>query len=125
MCVFPCPCSVKSLKILYSDTASPDDPTELSFAKGEILDVLDKQGKWWQAKNSDGTPGSKFLLGYGRRHSHHADFSRPIKLSPDHLKIAEAAYVSVTVQYIIYADHAHCTYCCHQTLIPLIFSHLD
>lgn len=49
--------------MLYSDTASPDDPTELSFAKGEVLDVLDKQGKWWQAKNSDGVSGSKFLLG--------------------------------------------------------------
>lgn len=41
------------------DTASPDDPNEISFTKGEILDIVDKQGKWWQAKKADGTVGSK------------------------------------------------------------------
>ncbi|KAG8219609.1 hypothetical protein J3R82DRAFT_563 [Butyriboletus roseoflavus] len=44
-------------KALYAYTASPDDPNEISFIKGEILDILDKQGKWWQAKKSDGTVG--------------------------------------------------------------------
>jgi SHO1 osmosensor len=44
------------------DTASPDDPNEISFVKGEILDIVDKQGKWWQAKKGDGTIGSKFSL---------------------------------------------------------------
>lgn len=44
--------------IFYLDTANPDDPNEISFAKGEILDIVDKQGKWWQAKKSDGTSGS-------------------------------------------------------------------
>ncbi|KIY52640.1 hypothetical protein FISHEDRAFT_34889 [Fistulina hepatica ATCC 64428] len=44
-------------KALYAYTASPDDPNELSFAKGEILDILDKQGKWWQARRADGTVG--------------------------------------------------------------------
>jgi hypothetical protein len=43
---------------LLIDTASPDDPNELSFSKGEMLDILDKTGKWWQAKKSDGTVGS-------------------------------------------------------------------
>lgn len=41
------------------DSASPDDPNEISFQKGEILDIVDKQGKWWQAKKSDGTIGSE------------------------------------------------------------------
>jgi SHO1 osmosensor len=45
-----------------TDTASPDDPNEISFTKGEILDIVDKQGKWWQAKNADGTVGSASLL---------------------------------------------------------------
>ncbi|PFH52335.1 hypothetical protein AMATHDRAFT_74381 [Amanita thiersii Skay4041] len=44
-------------KALYAYTASPDDPSEISFAKGEILDILDKQGKWWQARKSDGKAG--------------------------------------------------------------------
>ncbi|KAF7324768.1 Osmosensor protein [Mycena kentingensis (nom. inval.)] len=44
-------------KALYSYTASADDPNEISFLKGDILDVLDKQGKWWQAKKADGSVG--------------------------------------------------------------------
>jgi hypothetical protein len=40
------------------DSASADDPNEISFTKGEVLDIVDKQGKWWQAKKSDGTIGS-------------------------------------------------------------------
>ena len=44
------------------DTANPDDPNEISFAKGEILDIVDKQGKWWQAKKADGTSGSMWLF---------------------------------------------------------------
>ncbi|KAF7307456.1 Osmosensor protein [Mycena indigotica] len=39
------------------DTAAADDPNEVSFTKGEILDILDKQGKWWQAKKADGSVG--------------------------------------------------------------------
>jgi len=44
-------------KALYAYTASPDDPNEISFTKGELLDIVDKQGKWWQAKKLDGTIG--------------------------------------------------------------------
>jgi len=44
-------------KALYAYTASPDDPNEISFAKGEILDIVDKQGKWWQARKVDGMIG--------------------------------------------------------------------
>ncbi|THH32021.1 hypothetical protein EUX98_g2142 [Antrodiella citrinella] len=52
------------VKALYTYNASSDDPNEVSFAKDEILDVLDKEGKWWQVQKSDGTIGiapSKFL----------------------------------------------------------------
>jgi len=44
-------------KALYAYTASSEDPTEISFAKGEILDVVDKQGKWWHSRRADGATG--------------------------------------------------------------------
>lgn len=47
------------VKTAFSDTQSPDDPNEISFTKGEILDIVDKQGKWWQARKTDGTVGSE------------------------------------------------------------------
>jgi SHO1 osmosensor len=51
--------SYSALMVFFAiDTASPDDPNEISFTKGEVLDIVDKQGKWWQAKKADGTIGS-------------------------------------------------------------------
>ncbi|KAH7338938.1 hypothetical protein B0J17DRAFT_659205 [Rhizoctonia solani] len=44
-------------RALYAYTASPDDPAEISFAKGETLDIMDNNGKWWQARKEDGTTG--------------------------------------------------------------------
>ncbi|TFK81655.1 hypothetical protein K466DRAFT_557664 [Polyporus arcularius HHB13444] len=44
-------------KALYNYTASPDDPNEITFSKNEILEILDKNGKWWQARKQDGTVG--------------------------------------------------------------------
>ncbi|CAG8523513.1 14870_t:CDS:2 [Cetraspora pellucida] len=44
-------------KALYDYQASLEDQTELSFTKGEILDIVDNKGKWWQAKKADGTVG--------------------------------------------------------------------
>ena len=40
------------------DTASPDDSTEISFSKGEILDIMNNDEEWWQARKGDGTLGS-------------------------------------------------------------------
>jgi hypothetical protein len=44
------------------DNAQPDDPNELSFKKGEMLEILDKSGKWWEARRGDGTEGSESCL---------------------------------------------------------------
>ncbi|KAF8257069.1 hypothetical protein EI94DRAFT_82043 [Lactarius quietus] len=44
--------------ITVTDTASTDDPNEISFSKGEILVILEKSGSWWLAKKVDGTEGS-------------------------------------------------------------------
>lgn len=44
-------------KALYSYDANPDDINEISFVKDEILEVDDIDGKWWQAKRSNGQVG--------------------------------------------------------------------
>jgi hypothetical protein len=58
MDVSPTPCACRTPAQCLLDTASADDPNEISFSKGETLDIVDKQGKWWQARKSDGTVGS-------------------------------------------------------------------
>ena len=52
-------CSSGMHRALYAYTASPDDPNEISFNKGDILDVIDGTGKWWQCQTPDGRTGSK------------------------------------------------------------------
>nr|ODN87357.1 high osmolarity signaling protein SHO1 [Cryptococcus depauperatus CBS 7841] len=44
-------------KALYAYSASPDDPNEVSFMKGEVLEVLDGSGKWYQVRTSSGATG--------------------------------------------------------------------
>lgn len=42
---------------LFDYTASASDAYELTFTKGEVLEVIDNSGKWWEAIKSDGTKG--------------------------------------------------------------------
>ncbi|KAF8137864.1 hypothetical protein K438DRAFT_1881276 [Mycena galopus ATCC 62051] len=44
-------------RALHAYKGSPDDPNELSFEKGEVLEIEDQEGKWWQAKKLDGKFG--------------------------------------------------------------------
>ncbi|KAG1053659.1 hypothetical protein G6F46_006958 [Rhizopus delemar] len=42
---------------LHPYQANPEDPNEISFNKGESLEILNRSGNWWQAKKNDGTIG--------------------------------------------------------------------
>ncbi|TYJ52388.1 hypothetical protein B9479_007006 [Cryptococcus floricola] len=44
-------------KALYAYSASADDPNEVSFMKGDILDVVDASGKWFQVRTPSGATG--------------------------------------------------------------------
>ncbi|KAI9208900.1 uncharacterized protein BJ171DRAFT_595344 [Polychytrium aggregatum] len=38
---------------MYPYTANASDPTELSFEKNEILEIINTNGKWWRARRVD------------------------------------------------------------------------
>jgi SH3 domain len=72
---------------LATDTASPDDPNEISFSKGEVMDIIDKTGKWWQARKDDGSVGStcSLLAPSHFTEPYLSDPSRAFELSSNHL----------------------------------------
>ncbi|KAH9172529.1 hypothetical protein EDB89DRAFT_1851080, partial [Lactarius sanguifluus] len=61
---------------LYAYTASPDSPSDISFSKDEILDIIEMDGDWWQVRKEDGTLGiapSNHLQLIRRRQPHALD----------------------------------------------------
>jgi hypothetical protein len=57
---------IPNTDIVILDTADTEDSRELSFRQGEILDIGDKQGDWWQARNANGSIGSMFFASPSR-----------------------------------------------------------
>ena len=51
------PPQVQRAEALYTYNASEDDPTEISFSKGDVLEIVDSSGKWWQARRANGELG--------------------------------------------------------------------
>ncbi|KAJ7239975.1 hypothetical protein B0H12DRAFT_73240 [Mycena haematopus] len=51
------PSSQIHVKALKDFIADPDDPDEISFSVGDILEILDEQGKWWMVQSADGSVG--------------------------------------------------------------------
>ena len=52
-------------RALYDYVANPADSSELSFKKGDIFDIIDDSGKWWEAEAADGSTGivpSSYLI---------------------------------------------------------------
>lgn len=45
------------VEALHEYRANPEDPTELSFDRGDILEIVDRRGNWWQARKADGSTG--------------------------------------------------------------------
>ncbi|GAA5805975.1 hypothetical protein HPULCUR_011502 [Helicostylum pulchrum] len=45
------------VQALHSYNASAQDPNELSFEKGEVLEIVDRKGNWWQARKHNGATG--------------------------------------------------------------------
>ncbi|KAJ3093427.1 Transmembrane osmosensor [Physocladia obscura] len=44
---------VGQARALYAYAANAADPNEISFSKGQILEILDNKGKWWHARYQD------------------------------------------------------------------------
>ncbi|KIJ93182.1 hypothetical protein K443DRAFT_684745 [Laccaria amethystina LaAM-08-1] len=48
---------VMQARALHDYQASPNDPNELSFKKGDIFDIMDSSGRWWEVEAVDGSTG--------------------------------------------------------------------
>ncbi|TEB27816.1 hypothetical protein FA13DRAFT_1816234 [Coprinellus micaceus] len=48
---------VCTAEALFAYHAASEDPSELSFRKGEVLEILDRTGKWWEGRREDGSTG--------------------------------------------------------------------
>ncbi|KAF7373346.1 Kinase-like protein [Mycena sanguinolenta] len=49
---------IDQYEVLYDYSAAPDDPNEISFYQGDLVDLVEKQDfEWWQVRKADGSFG--------------------------------------------------------------------
>ncbi|KAJ7875376.1 hypothetical protein B0H14DRAFT_64004 [Mycena olivaceomarginata] len=49
---------IEQYEVTYNYSAAPDDPNEISFHQGDIVDLCEKQSPdWWQVRKADGSVG--------------------------------------------------------------------
>ncbi|KAF8644996.1 hypothetical protein AX16_008151 [Volvariella volvacea WC 439] len=53
----PLPVTNERVLALFPYTASSSDPTEVSFQKGEVMQIIERTGKWWTVRKENGTIG--------------------------------------------------------------------
>ncbi|KAI8342109.1 hypothetical protein BC941DRAFT_415386 [Chlamydoabsidia padenii] len=47
----------EKVQAIHSYQANPKDPNELDFVKGEVVDIVNRKGNWWQARKANGQIG--------------------------------------------------------------------
>ncbi|CAO3600062.1 unnamed protein product [Absidia cylindrospora] len=47
----------EKVEAIHAYKANPQDPNELDFEKGEVVEIVDQKGNWWQARKADGQVG--------------------------------------------------------------------
>ncbi|CAO3591752.1 unnamed protein product [Absidia cylindrospora] len=47
----------EKVQAIHAYQANPQDPNELDFEKGEVVEIVDRKGNWWQARKADGRVG--------------------------------------------------------------------
>ena len=51
----------RSYGVAYADNPSPPEPTWLSLAQGELIDIISQTGVWWRARKADGLIGCESI----------------------------------------------------------------
>jgi len=48
----------EKLQTLFDSKALDSNPNEIPLNKSEVMNILDRTGKWWEVHKADGTEGT-------------------------------------------------------------------